>query len=173
MVSKNYKHWISVEDDRRCAACEEKHGKIYAIDEIPNPKPPLHIHCKCVIIAMNTVVAGEATSKGKNGADWWLITYNKLPPYYISEGEARKLGWKSRKGNLSNVAPNRMLTKGVYKNRDGHLPTADGRIWYEADINYLSGKRNLERAVYSNDGLIFATYDHYNTFVEIVDNNTY
>ena len=49
-----------------------------------------------------------------------------------------------------------MLTKGVYKNRDKRLPDALGRIWYEADIHY------------SNDGLIFVTYDHYATFVEIV-----
>ena len=61
-----------------------------------------------------------------------------------------------------------MLTKGVYKNRDQRLPDVPGRIWYEADINYSFGYRNGERILYSNDGLIFATYDHYATFVEIV-----
>ena len=61
-----------------------------------------------------------------------------------------------------------MLTKGAYKNRDKRLPDVPGRIWYEADINYSFGYRGGERIPYSNDGLIFATYDHYATFVEIV-----
>ena len=61
-----------------------------------------------------------------------------------------------------------MLTKGVYKNRDKRLPDALGRIWYEDDIHYSFGYRGGERILYSNDGLIFATYDHYATFVEIV-----
>lgn len=58
--------------------------------------------------------------------------------------------------------------KGAYKNRDKRLPDVPGRIWYEADINYSFGYRGGERIPYSNDGLIFATYDHYATFVEIV-----
>jgi len=40
--------------------------------------------------------------------------------------------------------------------------------YYEADINYTKGKRNAERILFSNDGLVFVTYDHYDTFVEIV-----
>ncbi len=44
----------------------------------------------------------------------------------------------------------------------------NGRTWYEADINYSNGKRNKQRILYSNDGLIFVTYDHYETFIEIV-----
>jgi len=43
-----------------------------------------------------------------------------------------------------------------------------GRIWYEADINYTGGKRKKQRIVWSNDGLIFVTYDHYKTFYEII-----
>ncbi len=49
-----------------------------------------------------------------------------------------------------------------------HLPQENNRIWYEADINYKEGKRNSQRIVWSNDGLIFVTYDHYKTFYEIV-----
>lgn len=41
-------------------------------------------------------------------------------------------------------------------------------IWYEAYINYRHGFRDLTRILYSNDGLIFVTYDHYVTFIEIV-----
>lgn len=60
-----------------------------------------------------------------------------------------------------------MIFGGQYFNKNGHLPTKKNRIWYEADINYISGKRNSERILFSNDGLIFVTYDHYKTFVEV------
>lgn len=55
----------------------------------------------------------------------------------------------------------------VYVSINGHLPDSPGRVWYEADINYESGYQNHHRLIYSNDGLIFATYDHYETFVQI------
>lgn len=61
----------------------------------------------------------------------------------------------------------------IYRNDDGHLPDIAGRIWYEADINYVSGFRGVERILYSNDGLIFITRDHYNTFIEIVKPDNY
>jgi len=117
---------------------------------------------------MKAVTAGEATSKGKNGADWWLANYQNLPPYYLTEKQAKALGWKPKRGNLSVVAPGRMVAMGEYGNRDGHLPAEDGRIWFEADIDYVSGWRNDHRIIFSNDGLIFVSYDHYQTFIEIV-----
>lgn len=55
----------------------------------------------------------------------------------------------------------------IYKNRDHRLPVAIGRVWYEADFDYVRGYRNGCRLLYSNDGLIFVTYDHYFTFYEI------
>ena len=61
-----------------------------------------------------------------------------------------------------------MLAKGEYYNDDGHLPVEFGRVWYEADINYTDGYRGTCRVLYSNDGLVFVTYDHYETFIEIV-----
>ena len=71
-------------------------------------------------------------------------------------------------GNLADVAPDKMIGGDIYQNRNGHLPQAPGRIWYEADINFTDGYRTRHRILYSNDGLIFVTYDHYETFVEIV-----
>ena len=80
-----------------------------------------------------------------------------------------KEAWlKSALGNLNSVAPGKMLAKGIYENRNGHLPSAPNRVWYEADIDYTSGYRGISRIPYSNDGLIFVTYDHYQTFSEIV-----
>lgn len=78
------------------------------------------------------------------------------------------MGWVPKKGNLDEVAPGKMIFGGVYRNNNGHLPDAPGRIWYEADINYKWGHRNRSRVLFSSDGLMFVTYDHYETFQEIV-----
>lgn len=168
MHSTKYKYRKSVVDPYRCAACEEKHGQIYSIDDFILEEPPLHYQCRCAILRLEAKDAGTATKNKLQGADWWLKKYKKLPAYYISENEARQLGWKPLLANLSAVAPGKMLTKGIYKNYDHHLPDQIGRVWYEADINYTRGFRGRDRILYSNDGLIFVSYDHYATFVEIV-----
>lgn len=132
------------------------------------PQPLLHPNCRYQIRPMEAVIAGNATKDGNNSADWWLKYLGVLPDYYITEEEANKQGYRSYLGNLGQVAPGKMLTKGVYGNRNGHLPTMSGRVWYEADINYNRRYRNSERILFSNDGLIFITYDHYKTCEEIV-----
>lgn len=60
------------------------------------------------------------------------------------------------------------LWKKIIYNNESKLPSAYGRTWYEADINYEGGARNRQRILYSSDGLIFVSYDHYQTFYEIV-----
>ena len=118
---------------------------------------------------MDVLPAGYATQDGINGADYWLTHKGKLPKNYLTKREARKLGWKDKRGNLADVANGKIIGGDIYKNKDGRLPQANGRIWYEADINYTSGYRGTERILYSNDGLVFVTYDHYQTFYEISD----
>ena len=147
---------------------KKQQGKVYLLYEIIPEEPPLHPNCRCSIQCLEAKAAGTATKIGLRGADWRLKTFRQLPEYYITEDEATKLGWIPILANLSIVAPGKMLTKGVYKNRDKRLPDVPERIWYEADINYSFGFRGGERILYSSDGLIFATYDHYATFVEIV-----
>ena len=115
---------------------------------------------------MRAISAGTATNKGVEGADWHLKYYGKLPDNYITIERAKELGWEQSKGNFADVAPERMVTR-VYHNRDSHLPVKAGRVWQEADINYISGKRNSERILFSDDGLIFVSYDHYKTFIEV------
>ena len=117
---------------------------------------------------MQAVASGYATMEGTAGADYWLKNYGQLPSTYITKDEAKKYGWTSQKGNLSTVTPGKVIGGDRYFNGDDHLPSAPGRIWYEADINYSGGFRTPERVVYSNDGLIFVTYDHYESFVEVV-----
>lgn len=167
MYSSKWKMWKSTLDLKTCLTCRNNNGKIYSISEVASPSPPLHQNCRCVIERLKVLLAGTATNKGMQGADWYLKKYRKLPDYYITNEQAIHSGWNSKKGNLFLVCPGKMVVGGIYQNKNGHLPTAPNRIWYEADINYESGFRGTERILFSNDGLIFATYDHYTTFVEI------
>lgn len=165
--SLNYKHWVSVEDLKRCFICATHHGKIYSNYEQPTPEPPIHPNCRCSIQPMQSIIAGTATIKENNGADWYLKHEGNLPDYYITKDELKSLGWT--KGKIVSIySYGKSLTRGIYKNANGHLPQKSNRVWYEADINYKSGKRNSQRILWSNDGLIFVTYDHYKTFYEIV-----
>ena len=165
--STNWKHWKANLDAKSCEACRERHGKIYGMREIPVPEPPLHPNCRCTIEAMQAVAAGEASKEGKNGADWWILNWGSLPSYYLTETEFRLLGWDNGRSPIM-YAQGMMMTRETYSNKNGHLPDAAGRLWYEADLNYYSGKRNGHRLLWSNDGLIFVTYDHYRTFIEVI-----
>ena len=167
-VSNKFKNWIAHLDLKTCLYCRKTHGKIWNIDERVEKEPPVHPRCRCAIKQMVTVKSGTATVDKTNGVDWWLMYNNRLPNLYIKYEDAIKSGWKPNLGNLASECPDKQITNGQYKNRNGHLPEKENRIWYEADINYKVGFRNNQRIVWSNDGLIFATFDHYKTFFEIV-----
>ncbi|MCL1851593.1 MAG: hypothetical protein FWF88_00975 [Peptococcaceae bacterium] len=91
----------------------------------------------------------------------------RLPANYITKAQATAAGWVASEGNLAEVAPGKSIGGDIYRNAEGALPAAPGRIWYEADINYTSGFRGSDRILYSNDGLIYGTTDHYATFIVI------
>ncbi len=97
----------------------------------------------------------------------YLIKYGKLPSNYVTKSEAKALGWQPKLGNLSDVAPGKSIGGDLFKNAEKLLPDKVGRIWREADINYSKGFRGGERLLYSNDGLIYKTIDHYKTFIKI------
>ena len=97
----------------------------------------------------------------------YIHTYGKLPENFISKNEARDLGWVSSEGNLWDVAYGMSIGGDKFGNREGLLPDAKGRTWYECDVNYSGGFRGDERIVYSNDGLIYYTDDHYESFTQL------
>lgn len=97
----------------------------------------------------------------------YIHIYNELPQNYITKEEAVSSGWESSKGNLWDVTDRMSIGGDIFGNREGKLPDAKGRQWYECDVNYYGGFRGEERLVYSNDGLIYYTKDHYKTFIEI------
>lgn len=164
--SKNFKNWIAHLDLKTCVACRNNNGKIWAVNEKPEVEPPLHPNCRCKILPMETIKSGTATINGLDGADWYLKFKSKLPDCYVTKSDAEKSGWKEGKWP-SNFIPGKLIYDRFY-NYNKHLPENNGRIWYEGDINYKTGKRNQQRVLWSNDGLIFVTFDHYDTFFEIV-----
>ena len=168
MNSTTWKNWITQMDFKSCLPCRKNHGKIYEAGKPMSPAPPAHPNCRCQILPLSAILAGTATKKGLSGADWYLSHFGFLPDYYISLENANQMGYDPKKNFLSSVIPDKTLFKGIYKNKNGHLPEKPGRIWYEADINYTGGKRGTNRILFSNDELIFVTYDHYHTFVEII-----
>ena len=105
---------------------------------------------------------GEYTSK--DDVAEYLYLYGHLPGNYITKNEAKKLGWESSKGNLWEVAPGKVIGGDKFGNREGLLPEKKNRKYYECDVNYDGGYRGSDRIIYSNDGLIYYTEDHYNSF---------
>lgn len=93
----------------------------------------------------------------------YLYTYGCLPENYITKAEARELGWEG--GSVEVYAPGCAIGGDTFGNREGRLPTQSGRVYYECDID-TNGQstRGAKRLVFSNDGLIYYTEDHYETF---------
>ena len=99
----------------------------------------------------------------KDDVALYLYTYGELPSNFITKKEAQKLGWEG--GSLEPYAPGKCIGGSRFGNYEGILPEKDGRSYTECDIDTL-GKysRGAKRIVFSNDGLIYYTGDHYKTF---------
>ncbi|MBE6930961.1 MAG: ribonuclease [Ruminococcaceae bacterium] len=93
----------------------------------------------------------------------YLWTYGYLPGNFITKADARKLGWEG--GSVEDYAPGCAIGGDKFGNREELLPTARGRQYYECDID-TNGRssRGAKRLVFSNDGLIYYTDDHYESF---------
>ena len=109
---------------------------------------------------------GQYTDKDHVAA--YIRAFGRLPSNYITKQEAQSLGWVAAYGNLWQVAPGKSIGGDRYGNYEGSLPYKSGRQYYECDIDSDGRYRsNGKRIVFSNDGLIFYTEDHYQTFEEI------
>ena len=108
---------------------------------------------------------GEYTSKDEVAA--YIHKFGKLPSNFITKSEARDLGWENSKGNLDEVAPGKSIGGDKFGNYEKLLPEKKGRKYYECDVNYTGGYRHAERIIYSDDGLIYYTDDHYQTFEQL------
>ncbi len=96
----------------------------------------------------------------------YIVTYNKLPSNYITKKQAKKLGWSG--GSLEKYAPGKCIGGDRYGNYEGTLP--DDKKYYECDIDTLGKKsRGAKRLVFSDDGYIYYTGDHYKSFELLIE----
>ena len=94
----------------------------------------------------------------------YLHLYGRLPGNFISKKDARELGWSG--GGLDGYADGMCIGGDRFGNYEGLLPDAPEREYRECDIDTLhASSRGAKRIVYSNDGLIYYTDDHYESFV--------
>ena len=104
---------------------------------------------------------GSYTSK--DDVALYIHTYGELPKNFITKKEAERLGWDG--GSLEPYAPGKSIGGSYFGNYEGKLPKKKGRTYHECDID-TKGKRSRgpKRIVYSNDGLVYYSDDHYETF---------
>ncbi|MBQ7535074.1 MAG: ribonuclease [Stomatobaculum sp.] len=109
--------------------------------------------------------SGNYTSKDEVAL--YIHLYGHLPSNYISKRKAEERGWDSKAGNLDDVLPGMSIGGSGFGNYEGLLPAKKGRKYYECDIDYTGGHRNAKRIIYSNDGLVFYTENHYKSFEQL------
>ncbi len=97
----------------------------------------------------------------------YLYLYGELPVNYLTQEEAKEFGFNNKKDNLQEVMPGCAIGGDEFGNREGLLPDAEGREWFQCDVNMDDGKRGSERLVYSNDGLIYYTGDNFESFIQL------
>ena len=111
-------------------------------------------------------VNGIYTSKDDVAA--YIIAYGRLPSNFITKDEAKKAGWSgSGSDALDNYKSlkNKCIGGDYFGNYENKLPKKNGRTYTECDIDTLNAKqRGVKRIVFSNDGLIYYTEDHYESF---------
>lgn len=105
----------------------------------------------------------DGTYSSKEDVARYILEYGELPENYITKQEAEELGWTG--GSLEPYAPDHCIGGNYFGNYEGLLPEAEGREYTECDIDTLgTDNRGAKRLVFSNDGLIFYTEDHYESF---------
>lgn len=109
------------------------------------------------------LLAEDGSYTSKDDVALFLYQYGRLPDNFITKKEARELGWPG--GSLEPYAPGKCIGGDRFGNYENNLPKADGRTYTECDIDTLGAEsRGAKRIVFSNDGLIYYTEDHYESF---------
>lgn len=105
----------------------------------------------------------NGTYTTKEDVALYIHLYGHLPQNFITKKDAEALGWPG--GSLEPYAPGKCIGGSHFGNYEGLLPEAPGRSYTECDIDTLgASSRGAKRIVFSNDGLIYYTGDHYETF---------
>ena len=110
--------------------------------------------------------SGEYSSRDEVAL--YIHLFGHLPANFITKKQARELGWQG--GGLQDFAPGCSIGGDRFGNYEGLLPQAEGRFYTECDIDTCGApSRGAKRIVFSNDGLIFYTDDHYQSFIKLYD----
>ena len=105
----------------------------------------------------------DGTYSSRDDVALYIHTYGHLPGNFITKMEARELGWSG--GSVEDYAPGKCIGGDHFGNYEGLLPEKSGRSYTECDIDTLgSSGRGAKRIIFSNDGLIYYTDDHYASF---------
>ncbi len=94
-----------------------------------------------------------------------LRAVHRLPPRYVTKWAAPRHGWHG--GGLCEIWPEHVIGGDRFDDFGSPLPSAPGRLYREADLDSDCDSRGPKRLVFSNDGLIFGTIDHYRSFVAV------
>ena len=145
-------------DSQAPPAAEQSPVILPAVDQQPpviETQPP---------VEQAPVLPEDGQYDDKDNVALYIHLYGKLPSNYVTKKDAEALyGWQG--GALDVIAPGKAIGGSYYGNYEGLLPDADGREWTECDIGTIGQtKRGAERIVFSNDGLIYYTPDHYESF---------
>lgn len=135
-------------------------------DEVVSETPEVPKVTEIVTEAVTNIeeiIAEDGWYYSAEDVSLYLHTYGHLPDNFITKKEAEAIGWKG--GSLEDYAPGRAIGGDRFGNREGLLPEAKDRVYYECDIDTLGKEsRGAHRIVFSNDGLIYYTRDHYESF---------
>lgn len=106
----------------------------------------------------------DGAYSSKEDVALYIHLYGCLPGNFVTKKEAREKGWEG--GSLEKYYPGCSIGGDRFGNYEGLLPKAEGRLYFECDIDTAgASSRGAKRIVYSNDGLIYYTEDHYESFV--------
>ena len=107
------------------------------------------------------LISADGIYTTKEEVALYIHTYGCLPRNFMTKEEARALGWEG--GGLEDFAPGMCIGGDYFGNYEGLLP--EDRDYTECDIDTLGAdKRGAKRIVFSDDGLIYYTEDHYESF---------
>ena len=112
----------------------------------------------------NRTVDEDGWYTSKEEVALYIHLYDHLPDNYVTKDEAENAGWSG--GNVERYTGEGTAIGGSYfGNREGLLPKAKGRSYTECDIDTVGeNSRGAKRIVFSNDGLVYYTEDHYESF---------
>lgn len=129
------------------------------------PTASLEITSTPTVQPSTTTIDKDGYYTSKEDVALYIHLYNTLPNNYITKADARELGWDPSLNNLWEVTDKMSIGGDIFQNREKLLPIKENRIYYECDIDYDGKSRNAKRIVFSNDGWIYYTSDHYATFI--------